>query len=101
MIIHPTSVKIMQDYQINLSHFNCKIKQMVYIGSPASALIGKIERGFDFLGYHFGPEGLSIAQKTLYNFAERAIWLYEQEPGEPRCSTRLWGYCEAILKDTD
>jgi hypothetical protein len=32
------------------------------------------------LGYHFGPEGLAIAQKTLYNFVERAIRLYDQEP---------------------
>jgi len=33
--------------------------------------IGKIERGFDFLGYHFGPDGLSLAEKTVHNFAER------------------------------
>jgi len=31
------------------------------------------------LGYHFGPEGLAIAQKTFYSFVERAIRLYEQE----------------------
>ena len=39
------------------------------------------ERGFDFLGYHFGPEGLAIAEKTLYNFVECAIRLYEQSRG--------------------
>ncbi len=33
--------------------------------------IGKIERGFDFLGYHFSPDGLSLAEKTVHNFAER------------------------------
>ena len=38
-------------------------------------MIGRTEREFDFLGYHFGPEGLTIAQKTLYNFVERAIRL--------------------------
>jgi len=42
--------------------------------------MARTERGFDFLGYHFGPEGLAIAQKTLDNFVERAIRLYEQEP---------------------
>jgi len=46
-------------------------------------LIGRTERGFDFLGYHFGPEGLTDAQKTLGEFVERATRLYEQEPGEP------------------
>ena len=33
--------------------------------------LGKIERGFDFLGYHFSPDGLSLAEKTVRNFAER------------------------------
>ena len=45
-------------------------------------------RGFDFLGYHFGPEGLAIAQKTLNNFVERTIRLYEQGAS----SERLWEY---------
>ena len=49
------------------------------------------ERGFYFLGYHFGPEGFAIAQKALYNFVERAIRLYEQGPGEPCDSIRLRG----------
>ncbi len=26
--------------------------------------IGRIEKGFDFLGYHFGPDGLCVAKKT-------------------------------------
>jgi len=30
------------------------------------------------MGYHIGPEGLAIAQKTLDNFVERANRLYEQ-----------------------
>ena len=33
--------------------------------------IGKIELGFDFLGYHFSPDGLRLAEKTVHNFAER------------------------------
>jgi len=32
---------------------------------------GKIERGFDFPGYHFSSDGLSLAEKTVHNFAER------------------------------
>ena len=46
---------------------------------PDKTLTGRTERGFDFLGYHFGPEGLAIAEKTLNNFAERATRLYEKE----------------------
>ena len=56
------------------------------------------ERGFDFLGYHFGPEGLAIAQKTLYNFVERAIRIYEQGPEEPCDSTRLGEYIQRWVR---
>ena len=35
------------------------------------------------VGYHFGPEGLEVARKTVERFVARARQLYEQEPGEP------------------
>jgi hypothetical protein len=34
--------------------------------------IGRIERGFDFLGYHFSPTGLRVAKKTIAYFIEKA-----------------------------
>jgi len=46
------------------------------------SFVRRIERGFDFLGYHFGPDGRSVAKKTIENFVALAIRLYEQEPGE-------------------
>jgi RNA-directed DNA polymerase len=45
---------------------------------PEKTSIGRIERGFDFLGYHFSPDGVSVAQKTAENFLARALRLYEQ-----------------------
>ena len=56
---------------------------------PDKTFIGRIERGFDFLGYHFGPAELSVAEKTIERFVARAIRLYEQEPGEAFASSRL------------
>ena len=41
----------------------------------AKMLIGRIERGFDFLGYHFGQAGGADNR----NFIEKASRLYEQE----------------------
>lgn len=35
---------------------------------PDKTLIGRTERGFDFLGYHFDLDGLSVAKKTVENF---------------------------------
>ena len=46
---------------------------------PDKTFIGRIERGFDFLGYHFGPAGLTVAAKTIANFIEKASRLYEQK----------------------
>jgi hypothetical protein len=40
---------------------------------------GRIDRGFDFLGYHFGPAGLAVAKKTIVNFIDKASRLYEQK----------------------
>jgi hypothetical protein len=33
--------------------------------------IGRIEWGFDFLGCHFSPEGLAVAEKTIEKFLAR------------------------------
>ncbi len=46
---------------------------------PGKTLIGRVERGFDFLGYHFRPFVLYPAAKTLEHFVEHAIRFYEQE----------------------
>jgi len=58
------------------------------------AFIGRIERGFDFLGYHFGPEGFTLVAKTIEQFVARAIRLCEQEPGEALASARLGLYVQ-------
>ena len=59
---------------------------------PDKTFIGPIEHGFDFLGYHFNPAGLTVANKTVERFVARAIRLYEQEPGEACASSRFGLY---------
>ncbi len=46
---------------------------------PDKTFIGRIERGFDFLGYHFGSDGLTVAKATIEKFINRATRLYEQK----------------------
>ncbi len=46
---------------------------------PAKTFIGRIAHGFEFLGYHFTPDGLGIAEATAQRFVERATRLYEHE----------------------
>jgi hypothetical protein len=56
---------------------------------PEKTFIGRIDRGFDFLGYHLSRKALTVARETLKRFVERATRLYEQEPGKPSGSSRL------------
>jgi len=59
---------------------------------PDKTYIGRVEKGFDFLGYHITPDGVSVAPQTLERFLERAILLYEREPGESFGNSRLGKY---------
>ncbi|QDU10182.1 reverse transcriptase/maturase family protein [Gimesia aquarii] len=60
---------------------------------PDKTFIGRISRGFDFLGYRFQSDGLiGVARKTIIRFVERATWLYEQGADLDRIGkyVRLW-----------
>ena len=46
---------------------------------PDKTFIGKIARGFDFLGYHLTPAGLTVARATVERFAARVTRLHEHE----------------------
>ena len=50
---------------------------------PDKTLIGRIEKGFDFLGFHVSRERLTVAKATIERFLERAARLYEQDRGKP------------------
>ena len=52
----------------------------------------KIERGFDFLGYHFSKAGLTVAKQTIVNLIEKASRLYEQERSAVSAATALEMY---------
>jgi hypothetical protein len=59
--------------------------------------IGRVEKGFDFLGYHFCPGRLTVAAKTLEHVVARVRQLYEQEPGAATCS-RLGVYVQRWVR---
>ncbi len=59
---------------------------------PDKTFIGRIGRGFDFLGYHFSREGLSVAKATIQKFVERATRLYEQKRERPDGPSALGKY---------
>jgi RNA-directed DNA polymerase len=65
---------------------------------PDKTYIGRVEKGFDFLGYHLTPEGLEVATQTLERFVEHMLLLYEQEPEEPFDSIQLEEYVRRWLR---
>jgi len=78
-------LKLMDDW-IVLSPNRWKLKKAIQIVNqtlnelkvekhPDKTFIGRVAKGFDFLGYSFEPKGLSIAPKTLANFLDRIIQL--------------------------
>jgi len=46
--------------------------------------MGRTERGVDFLRYHFVQTGTIIGKKTVNNFMQKDLRLYEQEPPRTR-----------------
>jgi hypothetical protein len=51
---------------------------LVVTQHPDKTIIGRIARGFDFLGYRFTSTGLAVARQTVERCAERVSRLYEQ-----------------------
>jgi len=75
LILAPTRWKLKKAIRVLNQTFN----ELKLEKHPDKTMIGRTERGFDFLGYHFSPQGLSLAEKTVENFLEKARRIHEQE----------------------
>ncbi len=56
---------------------------------PDKTFIGRITRGFDFLGYWFSPLGLGVAKRTVERMVDKVARLYEQDADEFRIESYL------------
>ena len=74
IVLSPNRWKLKKAIQI----VNQTLNELKVEKHPDKTFIGRIAKGFDFLGYSFEPKGLSIAPKTLANFLDRMTQLYEQ-----------------------
>lgn len=62
------------------------------IKHPDKTFIGRVAKGFDFLGYWFTPVGLGIARKTVERMVENMRRLYEQGASEERIEAYFLGF---------
>lgn len=80
VILAPTRWKLRAAIRVvNQTLNELKVEQ-----HPYKTFIGRISRGFDFLGYRFSPAGLQLAPTTITRFRERVAWLYEQGADDKR-----------------
>ena len=47
---------------------------------PDKTSIGRIEKGFDYLGYHFKQDELSVSETSIARFKERIARLMSEVP---------------------
>ena len=87
LVLAPTRWKLRQAVKV----VNQILTSLRLAKHPDKTFIGRIVKGFDFLGYHFSPDGLRVATKTLANFVARIRQLYEHKQGA-RVSTLLGAY---------
>ena len=74
VVLSPTRWKLRKAVPIvNQTLTELKVRQ-----HPEKTFVGRINRGFDFLGYAISLNGLKPARKTVKKFAERLCQLYEQ-----------------------
>jgi len=63
---------------------NHTLNQLKVEKHPDKTDMGKIEKGFDFLGYHISPSTLSPAPKTIQQYLANISQLYEQSAPQKR-----------------
>lgn len=71
-------------HQLVLAPIRLKLRRAV-----TETLIGRIAKGFEFLGYHVLPEHLCVTQKTLEHFVACARRLDAQAPRAAAATARF------------
>jgi hypothetical protein len=74
VILAPTRWKLRQAIRL----VNQTLAELHVEQHPDKTFIGRISRGFDFLGYAFNPAGLEVAPQAVERCVQRASQLYEQ-----------------------
>jgi RNA-directed DNA polymerase len=80
-----------------ISVVNQTLDELRVMQHPEKTFIGRISRGFDFLGYRISPGSLTIANKTSLNFVKRICRLYEQGASATRIVEYVRRWCRWVL----
>jgi RNA-directed DNA polymerase len=88
IVLSPSRWKLRKAIITVNQHFEkLKLKQ-----HPDKTDIGRISNGFDFLGYQFGQEKITVSKRTVQNHIRRITQLYEQKKHQPNWKMLLDDY---------
>jgi RNA-directed DNA polymerase len=88
IVLSPSRWKLRKAIRTVNQHFEkLKLKQ-----HPDKTDIGRISNGFDFLGYQFGQEKITVSKRTVQNHIRRITQLYEQKKHLPNWQMLLDDY---------
>jgi RNA-directed DNA polymerase len=88
IVLSPSKWKLRKAIRTVNQHFEkLKLKQ-----HPDKTTIGRIKKGFNFLGYQFGDKQLSVSKRTMKNHIRRLTQLYEQKKHLTDCKMLLDDY---------
>ncbi|NEQ69464.1 MAG: hypothetical protein F6K21_29025 [Symploca sp. SIO2D2] len=73
VILAPTRWKLRKA----IKAVNEEMAALLVVKHPDKTYIGRVARGFEFLGYWFSPQGLSVAGKTVARMVDKVRRLYE------------------------
>ena len=89
VILAPTRWKLRKAVRI-VNQTLCELQVHQH---PDKTFVGRIDRGFDFLGYQFEPDRLTVAEKTQKKFVDKVRQLYEQGADSVRIGEYVRRWC--------
>lgn len=94
IVLSPSRRKLRKAIRTVNQHFAAlKVQQ-----HPDKTSIGRAANGFDFLGYQFGKEKITVSKRTLHNYIHRLSRLYEQKKHLPNWEVLLDDYRQRWLQ---
>lgn len=90
LVLAPTRWKLRHAVSV----VNQALNRLRLAKHPDKTFIGRIDKGFDFVGYHLRPGHLGVASEMIQRFFARAGQLYEQELERPKAASKLGVYVQ-------
>ncbi|MGD1703152.1 reverse transcriptase domain-containing protein [Dapis sp. BLCC M229] len=97
VVLAPTRWKLRRA----IAAVNEVMEELLVEQHPEKTFIGRLSRGFDFLGYRFSPGGLTVALQTVERCMVKVARLYEQGASDERIGLYLRRWWQWVKSGVD